>query len=109
MSKHVHADLMMQYAQDAMETDNPNERWEFFNKHFCRWEPVGQWAPCWDEEEQYRRKPQSRYLGVYACPQFDSVQPAWLDRIPNLGNKMLVCYLEDKQDGTPYIFHQKEG
>ena len=27
--KHKHAELMMQYAQDAMETDKPWERWEY--------------------------------------------------------------------------------
>ena len=26
---HKHAALMMQYAQDAMETENPWERWQF--------------------------------------------------------------------------------
>ena len=27
--KHKHAELMMQYAQDAMETDKPWERWQY--------------------------------------------------------------------------------
>ena len=27
--KHKHADLMLQYAEDAMETDRPWERWEW--------------------------------------------------------------------------------
>ena len=29
MTKHIHADLMMEYAKDAMETDKPWERWEY--------------------------------------------------------------------------------
>jgi len=29
MTAHKHADLMLQYAQDAMETDKPWERWEY--------------------------------------------------------------------------------
>jgi len=106
MSKHVHADLMMQYAQDAMETDNPNERWEFFSKHFCRWESIGQWAPCWDEEEQYRRKPVSRYLNIYDNTASETSCPAWgigKRRKPVSG---CIGYLEDKQDGSAYIFHQ---
>ena len=28
MTAHKHANLMLQYAQDAMETDKPWERWE---------------------------------------------------------------------------------
>ena len=32
MAKHIHADLMLQYAQDAMETDKPWERWEVYGK-----------------------------------------------------------------------------
>ena len=37
MAKHVHADLMLQYAQDAMETDKPWERWEVYGKITGRW------------------------------------------------------------------------
>ena len=54
--KHKHAELMMQYAQDAMETDKPWERWEFYNK------PTESWLgttnhPNWDTVYKYRRKP----------------------------------------------------
>ena len=54
---HKHAELMMQYAQDAMETDTPWERWEMklpANKT---------WSNCTDGDMQfacildYRRKP----------------------------------------------------
>lgn len=31
MTKHIHAELMAEYAKDAMETDKPWERWECFN------------------------------------------------------------------------------
>ena len=54
--KHKHAELMMQYAQDAMETPRPWESWEFYNK------PTESWLgttnhPNWDTAYKYRRKP----------------------------------------------------
>ena len=57
MTKHIHAELMALYAQDAMETDKPWERWEFYCENFC-----GQWEPCDFEitfytNYQFRRKP----------------------------------------------------
>lgn len=52
--KHKHAELMALYAQDAMETDKPWERWEW-----CHGD--GPWkqavrSPKWQEEFSYRRK-----------------------------------------------------
>ena len=29
---HIHAAVMAEYAKDALETDKPLERWEFFHK-----------------------------------------------------------------------------
>ena len=55
---HIHADLMLQYAQDAMETPRPWERWEVYGK------VTGTWIPLSEGEglsfipaHQYRRKP----------------------------------------------------
>ena len=54
MTAHKHAALMLQYAQDAMETDKPWLRWEHtFN---ARWYGCDQ-HPSWDREIEYRRKP----------------------------------------------------
>ena len=50
---HVHAELMALYAQDAMETDKPWERWELFNDGW--YDLVNN--PVWYEGTQYRRKP----------------------------------------------------
>jgi len=66
MTKHVHAELMMQYAQDAAETDQPWERWEF--KH------PGGWAhmvshPFWDECVVYRRKPKYILINGIEVPE----------------------------------------
>ena len=54
--KHKHAELMMQYAQDAMETDKPWERWEVFIKD--SWLDLGE-CFFFAKEEEYRRKPKT--------------------------------------------------
>ena len=54
-NKHVHADLMLQYAQDAQETACPWERWETLVHPNVRWiDLVG--MPLWHVTSQYRRK-----------------------------------------------------
>lgn len=55
MTKHVHAESMRLYAEDALETEKPWERWEF--KH----QFSDGWRPCCDEcrwlgDVEYRRK-----------------------------------------------------
>ena len=57
--KHKHAELMMQYAQDAMETDKPWERWEVFIKD--SWLDLGE-CFFFAKEEEYRRKPKMCYV-----------------------------------------------
>ena len=56
MAKHIHAELMMQYAQDAMETPRPRERWEMYGKVTGSWISLGE-CFFWRPENQYRRKP----------------------------------------------------
>ena len=56
MTAHKHAELMLQYAQDAAETDKPWERWE--------WKGEGGWYPLSSEfafsiHYEYRRKPKT--------------------------------------------------
>lgn len=51
--KHIHAELMMEYAKDAMETDTPWKRWEFRNMK-------GEWVslmqhPAWQPGVEYRK------------------------------------------------------
>lgn len=55
MSKHIHAELMAQYAQDAMETDKPHERWQFKTGEI-EWSNYAHGNPSWDIHYQYRRK-----------------------------------------------------
>lgn len=52
---HIHADLMRQYANDAIESDTPWENWEFFSEDNQKWVQLVR-NPYWDIETQYRRK-----------------------------------------------------
>ena len=54
--KHKHAELMMQYAQDAMETSEPWVRWELFLPNGCGWVNCTS-TPSWYDHIEYRRKP----------------------------------------------------
>ena len=57
MTTNKHAALMLQYAQDWAETDEPWERWEVaaFGNKFV---PLHV-HPGWREEHEYRRKPRT--------------------------------------------------
>jgi len=57
MSAHIHAALMLQYAQDAAETDKPWERWESLPSTSTSLDWIGCVAnPFWHFGVQYRRK-----------------------------------------------------
>lgn len=53
---HKHAASMVLYAQDAMETPRPWERWELFLPNGCGWVNCTS-NPSWYEHIEYRRKP----------------------------------------------------
>ena len=55
MAKHIHAENMALYAQDAQETPEPWERWEF-NSIGRKWSQLTS-SPTWVTSIQYRRKP----------------------------------------------------
>ena len=54
--KHKHAELMMQYAQDAMETSEPWELWEYSHASSNGWRNLDK-MPSWRIGNEYRRKP----------------------------------------------------
>jgi hypothetical protein len=68
MSKHKHAENMLAYAQDAMETDKPWERWEWFNEHDQKWEALTL-NPKWGGIAQYRRKPRTININGFDVPE----------------------------------------
>jgi hypothetical protein len=54
--KHIHAELMLQYAQDAMETHEPWERWEIGTAKGDAWHSLSG-TPTWAPNFRYRRNP----------------------------------------------------
>ena len=66
MTAHKHAALMLQYAQDAAETDKPWERWEY-KLHGEPWLECER-NPTWPENVEYRRKPQVIRVGRHEFP-----------------------------------------
>jgi hypothetical protein len=61
MNKHIHADLMAAYAQDAHTTATPWELWEARDTH-ANYPDNGRWYtlksdPSWNPSFEYRRKP----------------------------------------------------
>ena len=65
MSKHIHAESMRLYAEDAMETCEPGYRWQFRRPNDDEWLSCNPDSPEWIPEYEYRRKPQTiRVNGV---------------------------------------------
>ncbi|MBS9442456.1 hypothetical protein [Photorhabdus heterorhabditis] len=64
--KHVHAELMMQYAQDALKTDRPYELWEMFCSD-SDWRTLTN-HPRWQVDYLYRRKPEMITVGTVSFP-----------------------------------------
>ena len=74
--KHRHAELMKIYAEDAMETERPWERWEY------RYSADGEWIPLvnhpchdsnqhpeWNDYTEYRRKPRTININGHEVPE----------------------------------------
>lgn len=59
MTAHKHAALMLQYAQDAMDTEHPELRWER-RRPGEEWHPFDKGRqPSWDPDLEYRSKPRT--------------------------------------------------
>ena len=72
--KHKHAELMALYAQDAMETDKPWERWQHAPLESDEWETLKK-HPSWLAMSEYRRKPKTIRIGNYDVPEPLRVAP----------------------------------
>ena len=57
MTRHKHAALMLQYAQDWAETEEPWKRW-LVKSHRNEWVALFG-HPYWNEKQEYRRKPRA--------------------------------------------------
>ena len=64
---HIHAELMAQYAEDALETDKPWERWEFHHKR-GEYQSLGS-HPYWEVTREYRRKAKTILINGYEVPE----------------------------------------
>lgn len=82
--KHKHADLMAQYAEDALETETPWQRWEIYTQR--GWEQVDD-NPWWLHGTLYRRKPQTKVID-WGKVDFDIVPIKTADD--------LICYLSER-------------
>ena len=68
MSGHVHAELMALYAQDAMESETPWERWEYRRSELIGWISVNT-HPEWDDCTEYRRKTKTIHINGIEVPE----------------------------------------
>lgn len=66
--KHVHAELMAIYAQDALETCEPWNLWEYYSDYIKKWKPLPS-NPIWDTDSKYRRKQKTIKIGNYDVPE----------------------------------------
>lgn len=64
---HIHATLMLQYAQDAAETETPWERWEWRAGNKMPFEACTN-HPAWVPVFVYRRKPQTITVNGFEVP-----------------------------------------
>ncbi|AOM42703.1 hypothetical protein [Xenorhabdus hominickii] len=68
MPKHTHADLIMEYAKAAQETEKPWERFQLFDTIDEKWyDCSGQ--PLFEESIKYRLKPRIIKIGEFDVPE----------------------------------------
>ena len=66
--KHKHAELMMEYARDAMETVQPWKRWEFKFEGEDDWNGLEEPA-VWRKDCEYRHKPRTVNINGFEVPE----------------------------------------
>ena len=67
--KHIHAELMALYAQDAMETDKPWERWEYYSSIDQCWVSFEINHPTWNSGTRFRRRPTTININGHKVPE----------------------------------------
>lgn len=116
--RHRHAELMLQYAQDAMETDKPWERWEYMPEGELNGRSLTT-HPKWLLIHEYRRKPKTININgfevpepvreplklgqKYYIPSFDELSENGVDRLYWRGDKFDNIYLKNG------MIHVEEG
>lgn len=65
--KHIHSELMFRFAQDALESSEPWEYWEEYNKETKEWTHLSN-VPEWNVDRYYRRVVRE-HEGVFRYPE----------------------------------------
>lgn len=101
MSKrHIHAELMAQYAEDAKKTDEPWRLWEH-KQPWCEWRGCKK-TPIWNECIQYRRKPRTIRINGFDVPEplrvgeVETGDTVWLADVVE-GSARRVTFLEESR------------
>ena len=109
MTKHPHAELMVQYAQDALETDKPWKRWQQKEKNSVWMDCYGsiQWFP----DVKYRRRPETesdapaKYIHYFTAP-VDNV--GVMDRVDSILLATHISIYKINQEGHEVWVHDIE-
>jgi hypothetical protein len=110
-NKHPHAELMLLYAQDAMETDKPWERWEFKERTYKVFETCYT-NPAWFKEVSYRRKQKTIRIGNYDVPEPLRIAPeegakVYLVDLGISTSSKVACYSYSRQIVANEFFLQR--
>lgn len=93
---HIHAKLMMQYAQDAMDSDIPWDRWEF-SSNGVEWIKSTK-HPSWDDTLMYRRKQKTININGFEVP-----EP--LRVAPEIGDDVYAVLLTEEKGYFPLVYN----
>ena len=96
MTAHKHAALMLQYAQDAMETDTPWKKWEVNVPTSGRWDSL-YGHPTWIVEYEYRRKP---HLMTYTV-----TMPKPIQKAPDIGAVVYIPTPLAEELASVYVWY----
>lgn len=98
---HPHAESMLLYAQDALETDKPWERWEC-NDGGTEWYGLTN-NPVWSLSVDYRRKPKTILVNGIEVPEpvrtsLEKYEQYWIAAPSVKGFTLQVRWIEDNED-----------
>lgn len=99
---HPHAESMLLYAQDALETDKPWERWEVKRADRENWLNMSN-HPAWISDYNYRRKPQTILVNGIEVPEpvrkpLKESETYWLAVPTNRNRAVSIVWIDDKDD-----------
>ncbi len=72
--KHIHADLMKLYWEDAEKSETPWKNWECKLPNGEHWHPMV-CSPSWDRQTLYRQKVKTIFIGDIEIPAPETIAP----------------------------------